>query len=65
MTGAGETTINGIDKDDKRENLFFAISTWFPVTRTSSVKFAYVGGRTQKDIGNDNDHFIFSYAVRF
>ena len=61
----GETTVNGIKKDDKRENLFFAIGTGFPVTRTSSIKFAYVGGRTQKDIGNDNDYFILGFSTRF
>ena len=57
--------INGIDKDDKRENAFFAISAGLPVTRTSSIKFAYVGGRTQKDLGNDNDHFILGFSTRF
>ena len=61
----GETTVNGIKKDDKRENLFFSVSAGLPVTRTSSIKFAYVGGRTQKDIGNDNDHFILGFTTRF
>ncbi len=61
----GETKINGIDKDDKRENLFFAVSTGLPLSRTSSIKFAYVGGRTQKDLGTDSDHFILAYIHRF
>ena len=61
----GETKINGIKKDDKRENVFFAISSGFPITRTSNINFSYVGGRTQKDIGNDGDHFIFSISNRF
>ncbi|MCK5664551.1 MAG: hypothetical protein KAI17_13760, partial [Thiotrichaceae bacterium] len=61
----GETKVNGIDKDDKRENVFFAISSGYPVSKTSSIKFSYVGSRTQKDIGNDNDHLILSFSTRF
>ena len=61
----GETKVNGIDKDDKRENVFFAISAGYPVTRTSSIQFSYVGSRTQKDIGNDNDHLILGFSTRF
>ena len=61
----GETKINGDDKDDKRENAFFAISAGLPVTRTSAIKFVYVGGRTQKDLGTDTDHFILSYVLKF
>ena len=61
----GETRVNNIDKDDKRENLYFALSTGFPVTRTSGIKFAYVGSRTQKNLGADKDHFVLAFSNRF
>ncbi len=61
----GKTTVNGIKKDDKRENLFFAVSSGFSVTKTTTFKVAYIGGRTQKDIGNDSDSFVMAFAYRF
>jgi len=61
----GETKVNNIEKDDKRENLFFAVSSGFAVSRTSSIKLTYIAGRTQQDLGADNDHFVLSYSVRF
>ena len=41
MIGGG-ATVNGIDKDDKRESLFYAGSIEFPVLRTSNIKVAYI-----------------------
>jgi len=61
----GETTINGIDKDDKKENYYFAISSGYPISRTSSIKLAYIGGRTQKNLGIDSDRFILGFSTRF
>ena len=61
----GETTVNGVKKDDTRENLYFSISAGLPLSRTSNIKISYVGSRTQKDIGNDNDHFILGFSTRF
>ncbi len=61
----GASTINGIEKDDDRQDVLFAFSTGFPVTKKSNIKFAYIGGRTQEDIGSDTDNFVLSYSVRF
>ena len=61
----GGSTINGVDKDDDRQDLLFAISTGFPVTKKSNIKLAYIGGRTQENLGSDTDNFALSYSVRF
>lgn len=61
----GLSTIDGIKKDDKKENLYYSVSTGYPLSRTSSIKLAYVGSQTQKDIGADNEHFILGFVYRF
>jgi len=61
----GQSKINGIKKDDQRQDIYFAISTGFPVSQNSSIKFSYVGGRTQENIGADTNNFIMGYSVRF
>lgn len=61
----GETTVDGDDKHNRKEDAFFSLGIGIPVTRTASIKLGYVGGRTQKDIGNDVDHFILSFSNRF
>ena len=60
----GQTTVNGITKDNKKENLFFAISSGVPISRTSSIKLSYVGSRTQKNQGNDSDSFVLAFSLK-
>ena len=61
----GKSKVNGIEKDDQRRDIYFAASAGFPVSRNSSIKFAYVGGRKQENIGADTNNFIMAYSVRF
>jgi hypothetical protein len=53
---AGETTINGEEKNDTKEDFLYALSAGLPVTRTASVKIAYARGRTGRNIGSDSDN---------
>jgi hypothetical protein len=54
----GESTLSGEEKNDLKENLAWALSLGYPVTRRVGVKVAYVGLRTQRAIGQDSDSFF-------
>jgi len=62
---AGETTINGEDKEDDKEDFLYALSAGFPVSLTSSVKIAYVRGRTGNNLGSDTDNIGIGYIKAF
>jgi hypothetical protein len=51
----GESSLSGVNKKDRRENLAYAFSVGYPITRQVGVKVAYVGTRTQNSVGQDND----------
>lgn len=49
------STINGIDKNDNRENLGWEASVGYPFSKQLGLKLAYVGIRTLVPIGADSD----------
>ncbi len=51
----GKSSLNGIDKDDKRQNVAWAFSIAYPINRSSGIKVAYIGTRTQESVGFDSD----------
>jgi len=51
----GESTINSIDKDDRRQNVAFAFNFAYPINRYSGIKVAYAKTLTQEDVGIDTD----------
>jgi outer membrane putative beta-barrel porin/alpha-amylase len=51
----GESSINGVDSDNKKKNLGWALSFAQPIGKTYRLKIAYIGVRTQEDIGLDSD----------
>lgn len=60
-----KSTVDGVEKDDYRQDFLYAVSSGFSVTRNSSIKFSYLSGKTQTAIGSDSDNFILAYSVRF
>lgn len=61
----GESTINGVKKDDERRDRLYGISAGLPIGSRSSVKLAYVGRRTSEDAGKDTDSIALGYSIRF
>ena len=61
----GESAVDGVTKDDYRETLFYGASAGVAIDRRSSVQIAYVGSRTQTDIGSDTDNIGLGYSIRF
>jgi len=53
----GKSTVNGVKKDDLKQNLAWALSFGFPLSRHLGVKMAYAGTRTQEKTGIDSDTF--------
>lgn len=59
----GETTVNGVEKNDRRENLSRALSIGCPITSRVSVKASYLGTRTQRSIGQDTDSIVAAFSI--
>lgn len=53
----GKSTVEGDKKDDLKQNLGWALSFGFPLSRHLGVKVAYAGTRTQEKTGIDSDTF--------
>jgi hypothetical protein len=61
----GESTIDGVARDDYRETLFFGGSAGLAIDLHSSVQVTYVGTRAQITIGSDTDNIGLGYSIRF
>ena len=59
----GRSTVDGMSKDDRKQNLYWALSFGFPVSRRLGVKIAYIGSRTQESTGIDSDTFIVGFSA--
>jgi len=59
----GRSTVDGTRKDDRRQNLYWALSFGFPVSRRLGVKIAYIGSGTQETTGIDSNTFIFGLSA--
>jgi hypothetical protein len=59
----GKSTLDGVEKNDRRENLAWALSAGCPITRQFGVKFVYLSSRTQKSIGQDTDSIGMSFNI--
>lgn len=61
----GQSRVNGEEKDDRRQDILYALSAGMPLSGTSSVKIAYVNGRTREEVGSDSDNIIVGYSWMF
>jgi hypothetical protein len=61
----GESSVDGIRKDDAKRDLLFGVSTGLPLTRRLSAKIGYVGSRKGTDIGSDTDSIAAGFSFRF
>ena len=53
-----ESTLNGVSKDDRRQNFVWGTSVGYSFTPQIGVKLGYVGVRTLEDVGSDTDSVI-------
>ncbi len=61
----GESTLNGVEKDDRKGDLAWALSFGFPITRRVGFKVAYLGSRTQESVGLDSDTIIMGFSINW
>jgi hypothetical protein len=59
----GGSTINGVENSDCRENLAWALSFGFPITRQLGAKIVYLSTRTQESIGQDTDSIGATFSI--
>jgi Putative MetA-pathway of phenol degradation len=55
-----ESTVNGENKNDRRENLVFGVNAGYAITRHFGVNVGYLGTRALADTGLDFDSFVVS-----
>jgi hypothetical protein len=58
----GRSTLNGEEKDDRREIGLLAVSLGYPVTRDWGLKVAYVGTRRFSTNGRDTDSVVLTVS---
>ena len=59
----GRSTVDGIKKNDRKQNIAWAFSFGVPFNRHLGGKIAYVGTRTQESTGVDSDSLILALSA--
>ena len=62
----GESTINGVKKDDERRDLLYGISAGSTRSiRVPALSWLTSASRTSEDAGKDTDSIALAYSIRF
>ncbi len=59
----GASTINGVDKNDTRKNLAWAVSVGYPLTRALGLKIATIGNDSRAPTGFDSNSVAAALSV--
>lgn len=59
----GRSTVDGVEKDDRKQDLIWALSFGFPVNRSLGIKLGYLANRTQESTGTDADTFTVGFST--
>ena len=51
----GENSVNGIDSDNRMQDIGWAFTLAYPINRRAGISFKYIGTRTQESTGLDSD----------
>ena len=62
---AGESQVDGVDKDDARSNLLWGTSIGCRVGDSQSLRVGYIRSDPLNDLGSDGHTFAVSWAFRF
>lgn len=57
------STINGLAKDDRRNQTSGAVTLGVPLSRQVGLKIGYLGSRTHEAVGADLDTVFFAASV--
>lgn len=59
----GRSTVDGVEKDDRKQDLIWALSFGFPVNRYLGIKLGYLATRTKESTGSDSDTFTMGVST--
>ena len=59
----GESTVNGVEKDDKKQDIAWALRISYPINRHAGLKFSYIGSRKLESTGLDSDTLAASLSI--
>lgn len=59
----GQSTIDGAEKDDRREILSWGVTCGVSVSRSVGFKFGYIDQSTQRQTGSDLGNFVVAMSV--
>jgi hypothetical protein len=62
---AGESAINGVEKDDDKSNLIYGASCGYRLSASQSMRFGYIRTDTLNDLGADTHSLVLGWSVRF
>ena len=55
-----ESRVNGVDKDDRRQNTAFALNLAIPLSRTMGIKLSYINTDRKESVGLDSESVMAS-----
>ena len=61
----GQSIVDGVDKNDKKNTLLSAVSFGMPISRSQSVKIAYVNGQTNSSTGSNYNSLLVAFSQLF
>lgn len=64
-TFAGETSINGVAKDNHDATRYFALAYGFQLTPQQSMKIAWINANTNVLVGKDTDSLTLSWSINW
>jgi len=59
----GENSVNGIDSDNRMQDIGWALSLAYPINRRSGISVKYIGTRTQESTGLDSDSLTIGLSL--
>lgn len=61
----GESSIEGVEKDDQHDNYYWALSLGIPLSSNQRVKLTYAGAHTNNLVGTDSQNFLAAWSLLF
>mgnify|MGYP001824326971 CR=1 FL=1 len=61
----GESSIEGVEKDDQHDNYYWALSLGIPLSTNQRVKLTYAGAHTNNLVGTDSQNFLAAWSLLF
>lgn len=61
----GESEVNGVKKDNRQQDVAWAVSIAYPLSRRAGVTFSYIETETRESTGLDSRSIGLAFSVRF